>query len=433
MFPALEIISVTFEVAVLLIYLKSLFGRFHTSVVKLLLITVIGGGGFLVLRSVHLDPGVRLVYVLLSVTLGVRLLFGVKLLNGFYSAVLLMAVTFVANALSVGLISLFGYPTGEIVSKGVIRAVYLGLDDIFLVTFVAVVSKGLKHRADHGSFRDVLPLLLCQLLGAVLGALIFTALVKMNYRISAIYFVGVLGILYLVCVLYVFIDRLKVAGEFKRQSALAEQQMTAQLEYFDQQKDQQKETLALWQDIEKYLAIMRDMLARQELEQARQCLNHVTGLYREIGPVIDVGDTMLSAILNHSVQKARRLGFDAQLDVWVPPRLMVLPTDLSVIIGTACDWTLEAGHKQNSGGGMLHIQFKQKNSMVFLEVKLRYTNASTTYLGVKEKDGKSFQSIRRCVDKYSGTLLVEAAPQSYTVTVSLNVSSDEMERAARVS
>jgi sensor histidine kinase regulating citrate/malate metabolism len=101
--------------------------------------------------------------------------------------------------------------------------------------------------------------------------------------------------------------KIKEVGEIRRQNELADLQYQLKVDYFNQIKEDQANTRALWHDIRKYLNTMNELMSRNDIDNARECITQVTDLFEGIGNVVDVGNTIISAVLNASIQKARRM------------------------------------------------------------------------------------------------------------------------------
>jgi sensor histidine kinase regulating citrate/malate metabolism len=235
------------------------------------------------------------------------------------------------------------------------------------------------------------------------------------------FIIGSVGILYINVIIFVFVERIKAVSEIKKQNALAEQQYKSKLEYFEQIRDDQAETRALWHDIRKYLNTMNDLMNRNDIVHARECIGQVSELFEDIGKVVDVGNTVVSAVLNHSVQKARRMNIDTDLDVRVKPDLKISAADLSVIIGNTFDNAIEAVAELPGANKRITIQLIEKGAMLFYEITNPYDPGASSPKKNQKQHGFGLKNVRRCVDKYRGAMSLSPERGEFKVSVHLNI------------
>jgi sensor histidine kinase regulating citrate/malate metabolism len=225
-------------------------------------------------------------------------------------------------------------------------------------------------------------------------------------------------------VIFIYIERIKEVGEMRRQNELADLQYQLKVDYFNQIKEDQANTRALWHDIRKYLNTMNELINRNDIENARECISQAAELFDGLGNVVDVGNTIVSAVLNASIQKARRMNIKTDLDIRVRPDLDISAADLSVIIGNTVDNAIEACRVLEEDQRRISIQLIQKAVLLYYKISNPYRKRDSRFER-EEKDAKlhgyGLKNVRRCIDKYNGTMNITAGGTHFTVSIHINI------------
>ncbi|SHI22228.1 GHKL domain-containing protein [Sporobacter termitidis DSM 10068] len=421
MYILIEIANVVLGIVIISIYLKGLYQNYEKKLPVILALYAVAGIGLSVLSVMPINPFIRLGFTCISILLLAKYLFGAKWLTSLYSALLFSAIAIIVENICSGLIIAFGVSSNEIYKYGNYRVIYLVFSELVELFAVYLVVRLSQWKKTNESLFSAVPLLLCQIFSIFICYVMYLGALKTATQITVSFIIGALGILYINIVIFLYVERIKKVSEIKKQNELAEQQYESKLEYFEQVKEDQAETRALWHDIKKYLNTMTELINMNDTVHARECIDQVTELFAEIGNVVDVGNTVISAVLNHSVQKARRLGVDTDLDVRVQPDLNIPAADLSVIIGNTFDNAIEACGRLESAGKKITVQLIEKNSILFYEI----TNPYDPRLPAEKKDPKrhgfGLKNVKRCLDKYKGTMYTESDGAMYRVSININI------------
>jgi sensor histidine kinase regulating citrate/malate metabolism len=243
-------------------------------------------------------------------------------------------------------------------------------------------------------------------------------------RLTWSFVIGAVGILYINIIIFLYVERVKEVSEMRRQNELADLQYQLKVDYFNQIKEDQADTRALWHDIKKYLNTMNELISRNDIDHARECITHVQDLFNGIGNVVDVGNTVISAVLNASIQKARRMNIETALDIRVKPDLNISAADLSVIVGNTVDNAVEACAELEDGQKKISIQLIQKGALLYYEIKNPYKKQDPE-TDEEEKNpklhGYGLKNVRRCIDRYKGTMNIHSGDTHFVVSIHMNI------------
>jgi two-component system sensor histidine kinase AgrC len=425
MYIAIEIATAILETFILSIYLKGLYQSYKRKPFFVLAAYAVSGIFLCFLslapNTIPLIPFIRLGYGFLSFLILTKLLFDVKWLTAVYTALLLCAISIIVDNICSGIILAFGVSSDLLFDYGNTRIWYIVLAKLVQIFCVYLVIKLSQWRKSQESLVNAVPLLLCQVFSIFICYIMYLGALKAASAVTVSFIVGAVGILYINIIIFLYVERIKRVSEIKRQNELAEQQYKSKLEYFEQVKDDQQETRALWHDIRKYLNTMNDLMNRNDIGSARECIGQVSELFAGIGKVVDVGNTVVSAVLNHSVQKARRLEIETELDVRVRPDLNMSAADLSVIIGNTFDNAIEACEKLQKENRKISLQLIEKNAILFYEITNPFAAENAAGKKDSKRHGFGLKNVRRCVDKYKGTMNIDTAGAVFRVSIHMNI------------
>lgn len=416
-----DIATVFLEIALLSIYLNGLFQDYEKNFKNFLFYYSIAIIGLCVLNNHEINPLLRLGYAFINIFFIAKRIFKAKWMAAFYSALLFSAINVVVDIVCSGIISLFGLPPVSLYVYGNNRILFIVLAKLVELFCIFLVIKLSKWKNSQDSLIGAIPLLLCQISSIFICYIMYLAAVKTADEISISFIAGGVGILYINIVIFLYVERIKEVSEIKKQNEMAELQYKSKLEYFEQVKEDQDETRALWHDIKKYLITMNDLMSINDIARAKECINQVTDFFENIGNVVDVGNTVVSAVINHSVQKARRMSIDTELDVRVLSDLNVSAGDLSVIIGNTFDNAIEACCGLSDENKKISFQLIQKNNILFYEIKNPYEQKPAHAKEDQKMHGFGLKNVKRCIEKYKGSIIIDTVNAEYKVSIHINI------------
>lgn len=425
MYIAIEIATVILEMLLLSIYLKGLYQNYIKSTSYVWAAYVISGIVLCVLSILPIHPMIRLSYGFVSFFALAVLLFGAKWMHAFYSALLLCVINIAVDYTISTIIMFFGIPADTLEVYGNNRVLYIVLAKLVLFFFVFLVIRISKWKKSHDSLFDALPLLMCQVFSIFICYFMYLGAFDSAKQITWSFIIGAIGILYINIIIFLYVERIKEVSEIKRQNELADLQYQLKVEYFNQIKNEQDETRALWHDIKKYLNTMNELMNMNDIPHAKECIDQVADLFGGIGNVVDVGNTVVGAVMNQSVQKAQKMNIETALDIRVQPELNISAADLSVIIGNTFDNAIKACSQLEDTHKKITVQLIQKGSILFYEIKNRYKSDVEADVKDSKLHGFGLKNVKRCIDKYLGTMNVYANEPYFVVSIHINIPLEE--------
>lgn len=421
MFLFFEAFTVVIEVLFIHIYLTGIFLKYQKIPIWIITFYFTFSVVLSSLSILQISPFVRLSYTFISILIIAKILFKTKILSAFYCSLLLCIINIIVDNICAGLISIFGIPPVSLFEFGNVRIIFIiSAKLIQLFCYLLVIKLSNWHR-DSDTLFGAIPLFLCQVFSIFICYIMFLAVHENESVITLDFVIGAVGVLYINVVIFLYIERIKSVYEIRKQNELAEQQFKSELEYFQQLKEDQEETRALWHDISKYLNTMKSLIDVNEIDHARECVEQATEVFSSLGHVVDVGNTVVSAVLNQRVQKARRQNIHIDLDVRVPEEIGVSSPDLSIIIGNTFDNALEACELLLRELRHITICIIQKESFLYYEIENPFNEEDSAAKKTKKVQGYGLKNVKRCVDKYKGEMMIDKSNGKFRVSIHLNI------------
>ncbi len=410
MYYFVEIACVAAEVWMSHLVLSSLIQRKRQPLWVLLLVYALVGGILLLLSFMENMAFVRLGASLLLVWLMAFAVFRAKFLRGLFAAMIMCVVVALADVLTSLIYLAFQFDTSALMEQGNVRLLYLISGHIIMFGMVLGIYTLGQRKKSQASLKYLTPVSPCWAVSLLFCILLAYDVFIQRHDVPSGYLLVLLGLLYTNFVVIYYINRLSVREEERREQAIAEQHYAMQQEYYEQFRTQQEETRALWHDISKFLKAAQ--LEPETISQMQQILE-------QISPVVDVDNRVVSVILNEYVQNAKVADISFNMDVQVPHELFITAVDLYILLGNTLDNAIEACADLPKDKRHICLKLKVHNDILFYQIE----NAVSSEYGKRirgKNHGYGLKNVRRCVEKYNGTLEIQKEPEYFRIVTHLN-------------
>lgn len=335
-----------------------------------------------------------------------------------YAALLFAVIAVLDELICMWILNLMGLNTQVLMEQGNERAIYLIFATIIHLSIILSVARAFTKRQDALTWKQLIPLLLCQLFSIYICYVLYLWSISMT-EVTGQLILLILGIFYINIIVIVFVEVMKENAEAQRRQALAEQQYDMQLKYYKQIWQEQDETRALWHDINKYMTAMKTMVTVGNESAAEQVMNEAQNTFAKVKAAVDVDNPTVSAILNHNLQHANCAGIPVDMDVWIPPDCNVSAVDLSIIVGNTFDNAIEACGAVEPTEQHISFCLKKKNNLLLYEITNPY-NQKTPVKKLGKYHGYGLKNVKKCAEKHHGSMENEAKDGIYKVSIRLN-------------
>lgn len=213
-----------------------------------------------------------------------------------------------------------------------------------------------------------------------------------------------MALLYMNIVLVFYAQQAKLSADTRREIEIAEHHYKMQELYYSQLQNEQNETRALFHDISKRMAAMNELIRENSSEQAHELLSETKELYENIGNVVDVGNSIISAILNEYKERSQQEGIAFSFSVSVPEQLQISAVDCYILLGNTLDNAIEGALSVPDGERRIHLQLRQHQKTLFYKIENTCTEGHATRKRNKNH-GYGLKNVHKCIDKYSGEMI----------------------------
>lgn len=307
---------------------------------------------------------------------------------------------------------------GEIVEYPATRGQMLLLFHLVLLLVVLVVL--VIARRHHTTI--TLPFILMLLPGYIISGVVCFSTYWENP--SPLLLFAAMGLFYMDFLAVFYAEKIKREADRQKEVALAQQHYEMQEAYYAQLRSDQNETRAMFHDIQKYMLAMESLVQEHSSEEARELMDQTQQLHDCIGNVVDVGNPIVSMILNEYLHKAEEAGIKFSYQVSIPPILPIAAVDFYILLGNTLDNALEAAQAiqttQEDEPPVVRVQLKQQNDILFYQVENPYPTNYFQRIRTKQH-GYGLQNVQRCVKKYGGDTMTTSENGHFTFSAHLNL------------
>ena len=217
----------------------------------------------------------------------------------------------------------------------------------------------------------------------------------------------------------VHVEALRKNEQEKLRAEFNEQQYRLQMEYYQQLKERQEETRALWHDIKKYILAMQAVAERGNSEELHKIVRDATDAFERSKNISTIGNPVVDSLLNQYLHTAEENGIKVTLDVTIPEVLSISPLSLSILIGNTFDNAIEACCGLPPEQRKIHLQLRKQYRSLFYRLDNPYSDISRS-LRVGSHHGYGLKNVKRVVKQSDGDFYAEKKNGTFTVKVRLN-------------
>ena len=335
-----------------------------------------------------------------------------------YSSIAFCALYVLTDVAMVAFFSLANVNPQEVMAHTTARAICITTSRIALLLLVLCYIAVTKRKRSA----ITIPFLLALSPGCIAGIMLGISFCKRVYLAHAdwplSFLIAAIGLLYLNIMIVFYAERTKKTSEQKHELELSEQHYLMQQQYYEQLQVEQEETRSMFHDINKHMQAMKLLVAKNDTLEAGQLLEDTHTLFGRLGNVVDVGNPVLSVILNEYLKKAGRNQITFDFDVSVPADWGISAVDAYVILGNTLDNAIDACSMLPEEERYIHLQMRTFNDILFCKLENPYKLETSKTKG--KTHGYGLQNVRKCVEKYHGDMTLYQTNGIFQVSIRLN-------------
>lgn len=414
-----EVSCVVLELIISYIFFRSLFNlRSRPKYV-----TVASYAVFAVLISVmsilECQSVVRLLVSMVGFAVIAFLLFETKVISATASSLVFMTIYALTDVIVAVAFSWFGIDVGSLLEQSDARMVYVIISHIIFLGIIVVISLRSKSKQGIISWQSFLIFLPCWVSSLILCCVLCIQSYSEVIELNAAYIAVLLGLLYTNILVVYFVNRIREQSEMEHQANLSEQHYMLEREYYQELHAHQEQVRSLWHDISKYMKSMQVLADGEHSEEIRDNYLKIQESVNDIGSVVDVGNHVVSVILNEYMHIADESGIDFELDVNISPELSIMTSDLYIILGNTLDNSVNACCELEESSRKISLKLRKHNNILAYSIENPYPEnyLQRARIGLH---GYGLANVRHCAQKYDGIVETSAQNGIFTVNITLN-------------
>lgn len=359
----------------------------------------------------------RTIYFLLGGFLLAILFYEAQIWQAIFASAAFFTLVAVVEVLAMLLIGLQVSDTDALMQAGSARLIYVVFSNLIQIPLLILISHFFSRKENVLRILWLLPIIAIQIASIAVCYVVQYHAADENFPD---YLIGLMVVLLLMNILIVFyVEALRKNEQEKFRAEFNEQQYRLQMEYYQQLKERQEETKALWHDIKKYTAAMQAVAAQNDSEQLRQIAQAAADAYERVKDISAVGNPVVDALLNQYLRSAKENQIEVLLDITIPEVLAISTLLLSVVIGNTFDNAIEACRLIAPEKRVIHLQLRKQNRILFYSIENPYIDA-VTQLRVGKHHGYGLKNVERAVNQNNGNFQVEKSNGHFIVQIRLN-------------
>lgn len=404
MYILAEIIGVISEVLIIYIFIQGVFYGKERPHFVVFLSYFIYGVGLLVLSFFINAAIMRILFCGIGIVLLVLFHYESKGIQAVFMGISFCAIYMMIDVFIMLLASLLRIDSNLIMSHSISRGVYIITTHILLLVVISIVLCFVRKKSSAITFPFVLVLSPGYIISISLGLSFCQYLLDSGEDLPLPFLFASIALLYMNIVIVFYAQQAKITADKQRENELAEHHYKMQEVYYAQLQSEQNETRALFHDISKRMKAMNTLVCENSSEQASELLAETQRLYENIGNVVDVGNSIISAILNEYKNRAKKEGIAFSFSVSVPSQLHISAVDCYIILGNTLDNAIEGALSATEGKRKIYLQLRQHQGTLFYKLENTCTASHATRKRSKNH-GYGLQNVSKCIDKHLGEMV----------------------------
>jgi hypothetical protein len=225
-------------------------------------------------------------------------------------------------------------------------------------------------------------------------------------------------VLFFNIMMYIFYMSMLERFSYERENLELKQQMNIYEQQIRSDIDNNRKIRTIRHDMKHHIREINDLLTKNKIEQAKDYLYQINDEIINAQNIYNTGNDAFDGILNFYAEKYMNKSLKLEVSVAIPENLEINLYDVNIILGNLLDNALENA---------------VNNSIVSLDIKYNagvlHISMSNLYIGsVKKLDGRivskkgenhgyGLDNVKRIVDKYDGSMVIECGNGKFEVDV----------------
>lgn len=211
----------------------------------------------------------------------------------------------------------------------------------------------------------------------------------------------------------------------KENEKLAAKYLNEQKNYYEYLEERERKTKKIRHDLANHLYVMQTLSLNKQRDELEEYLNIINGEIEALGDVISVNNGIVDAILNKSLNEARRFGIKLEVTGHFPLECKSSAYDLCTIFSNLLSNALEA--EKQCGCGIIKVSCGYTKEQIAIcvenqlkEVVEKKNGKLQTTKADKMNHGFGLENVEECVKRNGGEILMEQEGDLFRVMIFLD-------------
>ncbi len=289
-----------------------------------------------------------------------------------------------------------------------------------IVSLIVQVLKRFKGlaRSTEGDWISWAGVILLQIM--LIGLI---SIITFNYHGDVL----VIAVLMLAVIDYVVIyiyDRLILSEEERVKNLLLAEQKESYEREMEILLDSRKKIRGIYHDIKNHILILRSYSDQQRYQELDEYLGRLQEETQAAVPQVYTGQPAVDSMLHYKISSAKEIPIEVETSI--PEQLKIDDFDITVILGNLLDNAIEACGKLEKEKRRIQLSIKLVKNQLFIrtenpyEGKLKWRGSRLLTQKTDENNhGIGLENVKRVVEKYHGTLEMNAEDQNFRTKILL--------------
>ena len=224
-------------------------------------------------------------------------------------------------------------------------------------------------------------------------------------------------------VIYIY-DRLILSEEERIRNLLLVEQKESYEREMEILMDSRKKIRGIYHDIKNHILILRSYSEQQRYQELDEYLGRLQEETQAAVPQVYTGQPAVDSMLHYKISSAKDIPIEVETSI--PEQLKVDDFDITVILGNLLDNAIEACGKMEKEKRRIQLSIKLVKNQLFIrtenpfEGKLKWRGSRLlTQKADENNHGIGLENVKRVVEKYHGTLEMNAEEQIFRTKILL--------------
>lgn len=340
-------------------------------------------------------------------------------LQAIYAAIAICGLAMVTDVLLFLLLTALHIDSAAIMSHSNARAVYVMISHIALLLLVVLLLTITHRKRSAITVPFVLMLSPGCIASIFLGGTFCRQVQIGGDDLPLPFFFASVALLYMNLIMVFYAEKMKESTDKQKEQALAHKHYEMQAQYYESLRSEQDKTRAMFHDINKYMLAMQALAGKENTKESQEVLSQAQELYQEIGNVVDVGNSVVSAILSYYKQQLDKEQISFDFDVSVPPEIALSAVEAYILIGNTLDNAIEACALLPSDQRFIKLQFKQFHDILFYQIENSF-DAACQNKKKGNQHGYGLKSVESVACNHKGIVSKEIKASIFVLTVRMS-------------